>query len=100
MNKTLLTLSTIVLLASPLVFAAEDSLQEHLKMEQKLKQQEQKRLKEGQSKKNQHKYQYTNQHQYKGSNPNRSNTGSMGGQKSGGGGRGSVINSVSTPLNL
>lgn len=86
MKKTLLTLSALALLTSPSLFAAEDSLQEHLKMEQKLKQQEQKRLKDdsGSGEKNQYKYQ--NQNQYKGTSPSRSNTGSVGG-KSGGGGR-------------
>lgn len=87
MNKTLLTLSAIALLASPSLFAAEGSLQEHLKMEQKLKQQEQKRVKDGNGEKNQYKYQHQNQNQYQGSSPSRSNSGSMGGQRSSGGGR-------------
>ncbi len=47
MKKTLLTLGTIALLASPSLFAAEDSLQEHLQMEQKIQKQEQQRLKDG-----------------------------------------------------
>jgi len=87
MNKTLLTLSAIVLLASPSLFAVEDSLQEHLRMEQKLKQQEQKRLKDGSGEKNQYKYQNKHQHQYQGSNSSGSNMGSMGGSRSGGGRR-------------
>lgn len=85
MKRTLLTLSAVALLASPSLFAVEDSLQEHLRMEQKLKQQEQKRLKDGSG--NKHQYKYQNQHQYNGTNPSRPNTGSMGGQRSGGGGR-------------
>ena len=85
MTKLLFTLSAVALLASPSLFAVEDSLQEHLKMEQKLQKQEQKRLKDGSGGKNQYKYQ--NQHQHKGTNPSRSNMGSFGGQRSGGGGR-------------
>ncbi len=87
MKKTLLTLGAVALLASPSLFAVEDSLQEHLRMEQKLQKQEQKRLKDGSGSgtMNQHKYQ--NQHQYKGTSSSRPNTGSMGGQRSGGGGR-------------
>jgi hypothetical protein len=87
MNKTLLTLSTMVLLASPSLFAIEDSLQEHLRMEQKLKQQSQKRLKDGSGAMNQYKYQYKHQHQYQGINSNGSGMGSMGGSRSGGGRR-------------
>lgn len=79
MKKTLLTLSAIALLTSPSLFAAEDSLQEHLKMEQKLQKQYQKRLKDGSGEKNQYKYQHQNQYKYQGSNPSRPNTGSMGG---------------------
>ena len=85
MKKTLLVLSTATLLVSPSLFAEENILQEHLRMEQKLKEQEQKRLKDGSGEKNQYKYQ--KQHQYKGTNPTRPSMGSMGGQKSGGGGR-------------
>ena len=87
MKKTLLTLSALALLTSPSLFAVEDSLQEHLKMEQKLKQQEQKRLKDGSGSGEKNQYKYQNKNQYKGTSPSRSNTGSMGGQKSGGGGR-------------
>lgn len=87
MTKTLLTLSAVTLLASPSLFAIEDSLQEHLQMEQKLQKQYQKRLKDGSGDKNQYKYQHQNKYQYQGTNPNRSNTGSMAGQRSGGGGR-------------
>ena len=86
MKKTLLTLSALALLTSPSLFAVEDSLQEHLKMEQKLKQQEQKRLKDGSGSAQKNQYKYQNQHQYKGTSPSRPNTGSVGGQ-SGGGGR-------------
>ena len=87
MRKTILTIGSVALLASSSLFAVEDSLQEHLRMEQKLMKQEQKRLKDGSGDKNQYKYQHQNQYEYKGTNPNRSNTGSMGGQKIGGGGR-------------
>ena len=87
MKKTLLTLGAVALISSPSLFAVEDSLQEHLKMEQKLQQQERKRLKESNGEKNQYKYQHQNQHQYKGTSSSRPNTGSMGGQRSGGGGR-------------
>lgn len=86
MKKTLLTLSALALLTSPSLFAVEDSLQEHLKMEQKLQTQEQKRLKDGSGSAEKNQYKYQNKHQYKGTNPSRPNTGSAGGQ-SGGGGR-------------
>jgi hypothetical protein len=86
MKRTLLTLSAVALLTSPSLFAAEDSLQEHLKMEQKLQTQEQKRLKDGSGSGQKNQYKYQNQHQYKGTSSSRPNTGSVGGQ-SGGGGR-------------
>ena len=87
MKKALLTLGVVALLAPPSLFATEDSLQEHLRMEQKLQQQYQKRFKDGSGQKNQYKYQHQNKYQYQGTNPSRSNIGSMGGQRSGGGGR-------------
>ncbi len=83
MKKTLLTLGAVALLTSPSLFAVEDSLQEHLRIEQKLQKQERKRLKEANAEKNLYKYEH--QHEYKGTNPNRLNTGTMGGQRSGGG---------------
>ncbi len=83
MKKTLLTLGAVTLLTSPSLFAVEDNLQEHLRMGQKLQKQEQKRLNDGNGEKNQYKYQHQNQ--YQGTNPNRSNTGSMSVQRSGGG---------------
>ena len=85
MNKTLLTLSSVALLATPSLFAHENSLQEHLRMGQMLQKQEQKRLKSANGAMNQYKYQYKHQHQYQGMNSNRSSMGSMGGQRSGGG---------------
>jgi hypothetical protein len=85
MKKTLLTLSALALLTSPSLFAAEDSLQEHLKMEQKLQTQEQKRLKDGSGSGQKNQYKYQNQHQYKGTSSSRPNTGSVGGQAGGGG---------------
>ena len=85
MKKTLLTLGAVALLASPTLFAAEDSLQEHLQMEQKLQKQYQKRLKDGSGSAEKNQYKYQNQHQYKGTSPSRPNTGSTGGQRSGGG---------------
>jgi len=90
MTKALLTLGTIALLATPSLFAAEDSLQQHLRMEQQLQNQYQKRVKDGSGQQNQYKYQKENQYRYnyQGTNPNRSNAGSMGGaMRSGGGGR-------------
>ena len=87
MKKTLLMLGTVALLASPSLFAVEDSLQEHLKVGQKLQQQEQKRLKGGSGSGEKHQYKYQNQHQYKGTSSSRPNTGSTGGQRSGGSGR-------------
>ena len=87
MKKTLLTLGAVALLAAPSLFAAEDSLQEHLRMEQKLKTQEQKRLKESGGEKNQYKYQKQNEYMYQGTNPSRANTGSMNRSMGGGGGR-------------
>lgn len=87
MKKTLLTLGAVALLASPSLFAVEDSLQEHLKMGQKLQKQEQKRLKDGSGSGEKHQYKYQNKHQYKGTSSSRPNTGSMSGRSSGGGGR-------------
>ena len=87
MKKALLTLSALALLTSPSLFAVEDSLQEHLKMEQKLKQQEQKRLKDGSGSGEKNQYKYQNQHEYKGTRSSRQNTGSTAGKRSGGGGR-------------
>jgi len=81
MKKTLLTLGTLALLASP-SFAVEDNLQEHLKMQEKLEKKE--RLKDGTGGKNQYKHQ--KKHQYKGTNPDRSSTGM--GKRMGGGGKG------------
>jgi len=86
MKKTLFTLSAVALLTSPSLFAVEDSLQEHLRMEQKIKTQEQKRLKDGSGNGQKNQYKYQNQHQYKGTSSSRPSTGSMGGQRSGGGG--------------
>ncbi len=87
MKKTLLTLGTVALLATPSLFAAEDNLQQHLRMEQKLQKQYQKRLKDGSGDKNQYKYQKQNQYKYQGINPSRHNTGSMRGSMGGGGSR-------------
>ena len=84
MKKTLLTLGTVALLASPSLFAMEDSLQEHLRVGQMLQKQEQLRLKDGSGSKYQHTYQHQNQYQYNGTNPNRSSMGSMGGLRSSG----------------
>jgi hypothetical protein len=87
MKKTLLTLGAVALLVTPSLYAAEDSLQEHLRMEQKLKTQEQKRLKEFGGEKNQYQYQKQNEYRYQGTNPSRINTGSMNRSMGGGGGR-------------
>jgi len=84
MKRTLLTLGTVALLASPSLFAMEDSLQEHLRMGQMIQKQEQKRLKAGNGEQYKYNYQHQNQYQYNGTNPNRSSMGSMGGQRSGG----------------
>ena len=85
MKKTLLTLGAVALLTTPSLFAAEDSLQQHLRMEQKLQTQMQKRVKDGSGDKNQYKYQKQNQYKYQGTNPSRPNTGSRGGSMGGGG---------------
>jgi outer membrane lipoprotein-sorting protein len=85
MKKTLLTLGTVALLATPSLFAAQDSLQQHLRMEQKLQTQMQKRLKDGSGEEHQYKYQKQNQYKYQGTNPSRPNTGSMSGSMGGGG---------------
>ena len=85
MNKTLLTFSAVALLATPSLFAHENSLQEHLRMGQMLQKQEQKRLKNTNGAMNQYKYQYKHQHQYQGMNSSGSSMGSMGAQRSGGG---------------
>ena len=83
MNKTLLTLSAVALLATPSLFAHENSLQEHLRMGQMLQKKEQKRLKNGIGEQNQYKYQHKHQHQYQGMN----SIGSNMVQRGGGGGR-------------
>ena len=83
MKKTLLTFGAAALLASPSIFAAENSLQEHLRIQEKLEKHE--RLHKEASGKHQYKYQHKNQYKYKGTNPNRSNTGSMNGSRMGGG---------------
>ena len=62
LKKTLLTLSAIALLATPSLFAHENSLQDHLRIGQMLQKQEQKRLKNANGAMNQYKYQH--QHQY------------------------------------
>lgn len=85
MKKIVLTLSTITLLASPSLFAAEDSLQEHLRIGQQLQLKQQKRLKDGSGEQHQYKYEHQYKHQYQGTNPNSLGTGSMGGQRMGGG---------------
>ena len=87
MKKTLLTLGAVALLASPSLFAAQDSLQEHLQMEQKIKKQEQKRLKDGTGSGTKNQYKHQNQHQYKGTSTSRPNTGSVGSRQGGGGKR-------------
>ena len=84
MKKNLFTLATVALLASPSLFAMEDSFQEHLRVGQMLQKQEQMRLKDGSGEKYQYKYQHQNKYQYNGTNPNRSSMGSMGGSRSGG----------------
>jgi outer membrane lipoprotein-sorting protein len=85
MKKIILTLGTVTLLASPCLFATEDNLQEHLRIGQQLQLQQQKRLKDGSGEQHQYKYQHQHQYQYHGTNPNSLGTGSMGGQKMGGG---------------
>lgn len=91
MKKTLVTVATVALMASPSLFAAQDSLQEHLQMEQKIQKQEQQRLKDGSGTKNQYKHQnqnqnqYQNQHQYNTGGANRSGMGSS--MRQGGGGK-------------
>jgi hypothetical protein len=83
MKKTLFTLGTVALLASPSLFA-EDSLQEHLRTGQMLQKQEQMRLKDGSGSQYQYKYQNQHKYQYSGTNPNMSSMGSMSGMRSGG----------------
>ena len=91
MKKTLLTLGAVALLASPSLFAVEDNIQEHLRMQEKIEKQERNKYRYknsdemGSGTKNQYKHQYQNQ--YKGTSSNRSYSGSGGGQRSGGGGR-------------
>ena len=75
MKKIILTLGAMTLLASPALFAADNSLQEHLAMQEKLEKQEQKKYKNGNGNGNGEK----KQHQYKGSNPDRSGGGGKGG---------------------
>jgi len=84
MKKTLFTLGTVALLASPSLFAMGDSLQEHLRVGQMLQKQEQMRLKDGSGSKYQYNYKHEHQYQYNGTNPNRSSMGSMSGIRSGG----------------
>lgn len=89
MKKTLTTVAIVVFMASPSLFAAQDSLQEHLQMEQKIQKQEQLRLKDGSGSgtKNQYKHQnqYQNQHQYNTGGANKSGMGSS--MRQGGGGK-------------
>lgn len=85
MKKTLFTLSAVALLAMPSLVAAKDSLQQQLRMEQKLQNEYQIRAKDGSGEKNQYKYEYQKQYKYQGSNPSRFNTGSMRGLMGGGG---------------
>lgn len=91
MKKTLLTLGAVALLSSTSLFAAQDNLQEQLRMQEKVEKQQRDQYKYknsdemGSGTKNQYQHQYQNQ--YKGTNPSRPNTGSVGGQRSGGGGR-------------
>lgn len=87
MKNTLLTVSAAALLATPSLVLAEDSLQQHLRMEQKLQEQYQKRLKDGSGEKNQYKYEKQNQYKYQGTNPSRPNKGSMRGSMGRGGSR-------------
>lgn len=77
MKKALFTLSAATLLASTSLFAVEDSLQQHLQMEQKLQKKYQKRLKDGNGDHNQHTHKHEHQYKYQGTNPNRMNNGSM-----------------------
>lgn len=74
MKKTLLTLCAVGLLANPSLFAAENSLQQHLRMEQKLQKQYHQRLKDGNGEQKQYKYQKQNEYKYKGINPSRSSS--------------------------
>ncbi len=87
MKKTLLILGAVALVATPSLVSAEDSLQQHLRMEQKLQKEYQKRMKNGNGEQNQYKYNYQKQYEYKGTHPNRSSSRSIGGQRGGGGGR-------------
>jgi len=87
MKKTLSTLGAVALLTTPSLFAAEDSLQQHLRMEQKLQKQYQKRLKDGNGEQNRYKYQHVHQYKYQGTNQSRSNTSTMNGSMRGGGSR-------------
>lgn len=86
-KTTLAALGAAALLTSTSLFAEQDSIQEHLKMEQKIQKQEQQRLKDGSGSgtKSQYKHQnqYQNQHQYNGSSATRPSTGPVSGQGGG-----------------
>ncbi len=88
MKKILLTLGAMALLASPSLFAVEDNVMEHLRMQEKIEKQERNRVKDGSANGAKNQYKHQNQNQYKGSNTSRSNmgSGSGGGQRGGGGG--------------
>ena len=75
MKKILFTISTTVLLISPSLLASENTLQEHLDMEQKLKQKE--KLKKGNHEVSndtkRYKFKHKKKNQYQGSNPGKLN---------------------------
>jgi hypothetical protein len=87
MKKTVLTLGAAALLASPSLFAVENDVMEHLRMQDQMAKQERNGVRDGSGSgaKNQYKHQNQNQNQYKGSSSSMG-AGSGGGQRGGGGG--------------
>jgi hypothetical protein len=84
MKKTVLTLGAAALLASPSLFAVEDNVMEHFRMQEKLGKQERNRVKDGSGSGSKNQYQHQKQNQYKGTSSSRSSMGPGGGQRGGG----------------
>ena len=86
MKKTVLTLGAVALLASSSLFAVEDNVMEHLRMQEKFGKQEGNRVRDGGGSGAKNQYQHQKQNQYKGSGQSRSSMGSGGGKRGGSGG--------------
>jgi hypothetical protein len=87
MKKTVLTLGAAALLASPSLFAVENDVMEHLRMQDQMAKQERNGVRDGSGSGAKNQYKHQNQNQYKGTSQSRSSmgAGSGGGQRGGGG---------------